>query len=118
MRQISPPKGFSPDAKDIWLAAQRQLRLQGTWERTDAVLLEMYCQNAVAARQARADVERLRHGGDSMMLRAMLKQANDSEAAVMALAKALLLTPEARRRAGVKQPSANDADNELAALVG
>ena|SRR5215210_4130433 len=117
MRQLPPPKHFGPDACDIWSAAQRQLRLQGTWERTDTALLEMYVNNVLAARQARADVERHRHG-DSMTMRAMIKLAADSEAAALAIARSLLLTPEARRRAGVKPPSANGAGDELAALIG
>jgi phage terminase small subunit len=116
MRQLQPPKDFSPDARDIWAAAQRQLRAQGTWERTDAALLEMYCRNVLAARAARADADNLRYG-DAMMMRAALKQAADSEAAALAIARALLLTPEARRRAGVKPPSANGAADELAALI-
>jgi hypothetical protein len=90
--------------------------LQGTWQRTDAALLEMYVNNVLAARRARADAEQRRYG-DSMTLRAALKQAADSEAAALAIARALLLTPEARRRAGVNPPSANGAGDELAALI-
>ncbi len=77
----------------------------------------MYVNNLLAARHARADAERHRHG-DAMMLRSALKQASDSEAAALAVARALLLTPEARRRAGVKPPSVNGAEDELAALIG
>jgi hypothetical protein len=100
----------------VWSAAQRQLRLQGTWAKTDAPMLEIYVRNLFAARQARADADNLRYG-DAMMMRQALKQASDSEAAALAIARALLLTPEARRRAGVK-PSANGAAaDELSALI-
>jgi hypothetical protein len=78
----------------------------------------MYVNNVLAARQARAEAERLRHGGDQLTLRALVKTAADSEAAALAIARSLLLTPEARRRAGVKPPSGNGAaTNELAALI-
>jgi phage terminase small subunit len=116
MRQLPPPKELGPDARDLWSAARRQLRLQGTWERTDGPLLEMYCNNILAARQARADAEMYRLG-DSMAVRAALKQAADSEAAALSIARALLLTAEARRRKSVK-PAANGAGDELAALIG
>src|SRR5215210_2045077 len=116
MRQLPPPKDFNPDQRDVWAAAQRQLRLQGTWARTDAPLLEVYVNNLLAARQARADAEELRHG-DHLRMRAALKQAADSESAALAVAHALLLTPDSRRRHGVKPP-VNGAGNELQALVG
>jgi len=92
------------------------LRAQGTWERTDGPLLAIYVQNLLAARQARIDADNLRYG-DALQMRAALKQAADSEAAALAIARALLLTPEARRRAGVKPPSANGAADELSALI-
>jgi hypothetical protein len=116
MRQLPPPKDFNADQRDVWSAAQRQLRLQGTWAKTDAPLLAMYVQNLFAARQARIDADNLRYG-DALQMRAALKQAADSEAAALAIARALLLTPEARRRAGVKPPSVNGAGDELSALI-
>jgi phage terminase small subunit len=115
MRQLPPPKDFDADQRDVWSAAQRQLRSQGTWAKTDAPLLEVYVRNLFAARQARADAEGLRQGR-ALEMRQALKQAADSEAAALAVARALLLTPEARRRSGVKQ-AANGAESELAALV-
>jgi hypothetical protein len=79
-------------------------------------MLEIYVRNLFAARQARADAE-LYRDGNALYMRQALKQAGDSEAAAVAIARALLLTPEARRRAGVKPPSANGAGDELAALI-
>ena len=55
----------------MWQVAQRQLRLQGTWEKSDGPLLEAYCHNVVKAREARARAEEYRHapslraGGDA-----------------------------------------------------
>lgn len=100
MRQLPPPKDFADDARDLWSAAQRQLRAQGTWERTDRPLLEMYVRNLVAARHAREQADRLRDFAADEQ-RAAVKQAESAEAAVFALAKVLLLTPEARVHHGV-----------------
>ncbi len=114
MRQQPPPNDFAPDARDLWAAAQRQLRLQGTWERTDRPLLEMYVRNLVAARTARKSADETLHGS-TIDHRAAVKQAQESEAAAFALAKVLLLTPEARKRHGIAaKPGSTD---ELDALV-
>jgi hypothetical protein len=115
MRQLPPPNDFTPDQRDVWSAAQRQLRLQGTWARTDAPLLEVYVRNLFAARQARADADDHRNV-DTVGMRAALKQAADAESAALAVARALLLTAEARKRHGVK-PATNGAGDELSALL-
>ena len=107
MRLLPPPKGFSPDERDVWNAAQKQLRAQGTWTgRSDVPLLESYCRNAVLARQARTAIAG--YGGH-------LKVATDAEAAAHKFATALLLTPESRRRHGIE--AAGGADDELKSLV-
>ena len=100
MRQLPLPKDFAEDARDLWSAAQRQLRAQGTWERTDRPLLEMYVRNLVAARHAPEAADKLRHSNPTEQ-QVAVKQAERAEAAVFALAKVLLLTPEARRHHGV-----------------
>jgi phage terminase small subunit len=115
-RQLPAPADFGPDARDLWSAAQRQLRLQGTWERTDLPLLEMYVRNLVAARHARERADQLRDSSQ-LALREATKQAQDAEAAAFALAKVLLLTPEARKRHGISGPKAG-AGSELDALLG
>jgi phage terminase small subunit len=108
MKQNPPPKDFGPDERDIWSAAQRQLRLQDTWTgRSDIPLLEAYCRNVVLARNARMAAK----AGDP----GQLKVAGDCEAAVHKFGTALLLTPESRRRHGVKSIAA--AEDELARLV-
>ena len=114
-RQHSPPKDFAPDLVEVWQVAQRQLRQQATWERSDGPLLEAYCHNVVRARDARAQAEQYRHGG-SIELGALLKTISNAEAAALAIAKELLLTPASRRRNGVKAPS-KQVEDELQALI-
>jgi phage terminase small subunit len=115
VRQLPPPADFNRDARDLWSAAQRQLRAQGTWERTDRPLLEMYVRNLVAARHARETADLYQHSS-AIEQRASIKTAQDAEAAAFALAKVLLLTPEARKRHGINGPKA--VGSELDALVG
>ena len=115
-RQHQPPKDFGPDLVEVWQCAQRQLRQQGTWEKSNGPLLEGYCANVVRAREARAQAEQYRHVA-SAELGVLLKTISNAEAAALALAKALLLTPGSRRRNGVKAPS-KAVEDELAALVG
>lgn len=124
MRLLPPPNGFSPDERDVWNAAQKQLRAQGTWTgRSDVPLLESYCRNAVLARQARTtltaygDPFRVSGEMDRATVRGCLKIATDAEAAAHKFATALLLTPESRKRHGVKAAEAG-ADGELQALIG
>lgn len=115
-RQHQPPKDFGADLVEVWQVAQRQLRQQGTWEKSDGPLLEAYCHNVVKAREARARAEEYRHSS-SIELAATLKAITNAEAAALALAKSLLLTPESRRRNGVKSPG-KAIEDELQALVG
>src|SRR4051794_28900543 len=120
VRQLPPPGDFGPDHRDVWSAAQRQLRGQGTWTNTDAPLLEAYCRNVLLARTARVDAAR--HGltiGTLGQLHAAakLKLAAECEVAAHRYAGALLLTPESRRKHGIK-PAGNGAEDELNALLG
>jgi phage terminase small subunit len=124
MRLLPPPNGFSPDERDVWNAAQKQLRAQGTWTgKSDVPLLESYCRNAVLARQARTAIKgygdpfRVAGEMDRATVRGCLKIATDAEAAAHKFATALLLTPESRRRHGVKAVEGG-ADGELQALIG
>ncbi len=75
----------------------------------------MYVRNLVAARTARESADQSLYLSTTDH-RAAVKQAQDAEAAAFALAKVLLLTPEARKRHGVTVPSG--ATSELDALVG
>jgi len=114
-RQHQPPKDFGPDLIEVWQVAQRQLRQQGTWEKSDGPLLEAYVTNVVRAREARAAAQEYRYSS-SVELSGALKTIANAEAAALALAKALLLTPESRRRNGVKAPS-RQVEDELQALI-
>jgi hypothetical protein len=108
MRLLPPPKDFTPDERDVWNAAQRQLRAQDTWTgKSDVPLLEAYARNAVMARTARIAAK----NGDA----GMAKVAGDCEAAVHKYGTALLLTPESRKRHGVKSIAA--VQDELSRLV-
>jgi len=118
MRQIPAPKDFDADGRVIWTAAQRQLRLQGTWSKTDVPLLEFYVRSVRLAQRARAAAELLpfeRGDGGPMVAHVELKVAEGAEAAALKYATALLLTPESRKRHGVTIPSG--ATSELDALV-
>ena len=109
MKQNPPPKDFGADERDIWSAAQRQLRLQDTWTgKSDVPLLEAYCRNVVLARNARMAAK----AGDPGQ---WLKVAGDCEAAAHKFATALLLTPESRKRHGVQ--SVATGGDELAGLI-
>ncbi len=120
MRQIPAPKDFDADARLIWTAAQRQLRLQATWSKTDVPLLEFYVRSVRLAQRARAAAEELPFmrgdAGPTMLAHVELKVAESAEAAALKYATALLLTPESRKRYGVTIPSG--ATSELDALVG
>jgi phage terminase small subunit len=109
MRLLPPPKDFGPDERDVWNAAQRQLRAQDTWTgRSDVPLLEAYCRNAVLARKARMAAKE--NGAADK-----LKVAADCEAAVHPYGTSLLLTPESRKRHGVKSIAAGE--DELSRLI-
>jgi P27 family predicted phage terminase small subunit len=120
MRQIPPPKDFDADARAVWSAAQRQLRLQGTWNKTDAPLLEMYVRTVRLAQRARTAAEEwpfMRDANGAVMIgHVEMKVAENAEAAALKYATSLLLTPESRKRHGVTIPSG--ATSELEKLVG
>jgi phage terminase small subunit len=108
---LQPPKGFTDEERLVWIAAQKQLKAQGTWTgKSDAPLLEAYVKNAVLARRARLRL------GDRIEVGPVMKIAAEAEAAAHKFASALLLTPEARKRHGVKSVEGG-AENELQALV-
>jgi P27 family predicted phage terminase small subunit len=119
LRQLPPPTDFDPDHRDVWSAAQRQLRGQRTWENTDAPLLEAYVRNVLLARTARVEADRLGLDttGGQLTAAAKYKLAADCEAAAYRYATALLLTPESRKKHGVNA-ARNGAEDELKALVG
>jgi phage terminase small subunit len=120
MRQVAPPIDFDDDARKVWTAAQRQLRLQGTWSKTDRPLLEFYVRAVRLAQRARAAAEDMpfvrSNSGHGMLAHVELKVAENAEAAALKYAQALLLTPESRKRHNVTLPTG--AEDALAKLVG
>lgn len=119
-RQTRPPDDFDDEARGLWIAAQHQLRRQGTWCGTDGPLLEQLVRNLVLARESRRHAEQspfVPGSAGQLTAHPGLKVAAEAEAAALRAANALLLTPESRARhnigAGAAQP-----DDELAAIVG
>src|SRR4051812_15419321 len=119
-RQTSPPVDFDPQARAIWSAAQHQLRLQGTWTRTDIPLLQFYVRSVRLAQRAREAADQLpfqrSSTGPAMYAHVEYQVAEKAEAAALKYATSLLLTPESRKRHGVTVPG--NATSELDALVG
>jgi P27 family predicted phage terminase small subunit len=103
-RQTPPPENFTDEERKVWLQAQHQLRSQGTWKPADRDLLEQYSRAIVLARQARqnAAAQPVVEGSAGQPVPSpSIKIARDAEADARACATDLLLTPAARRRAGV-----------------
>ena len=98
---------------------RQQLRDQGTWQESDAALLERYVKALGRAAAARAIVERdglISTGGrDQPIAHPAVRIARDAERDGAEYARDLLLTPRARRLAGLAETSA--MDDELAALL-
>jgi phage terminase small subunit len=84
-----PPADFDDAAKKTWRSSLKALRDQGTWQDSDRDALERYCRAVSRARGARA--------------------------VVASYARDLLLTPRARRTAGVAETTS--LEDELAELV-
>lgn len=117
-RPVPAPEDLPDRAKSIWRASQRQLRDQGTWQDTDAPLLEAYVRAVELARVSRtaAEAEPFVAGSkDQLVAHPGLKVAAEADRDAARYAAALLLTPEARRRHDVKTGSLED---ELDRIVG
>lgn len=120
-RHDAPPIDFDLPARAIWSAAQRQLRLQGTWTKTDVPVLAFYVRNVRLAQRAREAADQLpfqrSSNGPAMYAYVEYTVAEKAEAAAMRYATALPLTAESRKRNGIRTISGN-ATSELDALVG
>ena len=118
-RQDAPPIDFDLPARAIWSAAQRQLRLQGTWTKTDIPLLSFYVRNVRLAQRAREAADEFplqrNNTGGNLIAHVEFTIAEKAEAAALKYAAALLLTAESRKRHGVTVPSG--ATSELDALT-
>lgn len=90
---------------NLWLETIHALKAQGTWRDEDGPLLAQYCRSVLTADQARRalDEEGLttQTADGRAIAHPLIRVAREAEADARAAATALLLTPAARRRAGV-----------------
>ena len=91
----------------LWLETIHALKAQGTWRDEDVPLLASYTHSVLTADQARRTLEEdglttLTADGRAIA-HPLIRVAREAEADARAAATALLLTPAARRRAGVDE---------------
>jgi P27 family predicted phage terminase small subunit len=114
------PTGLDEVSRKLWTATLRALREQGTWQASDAGCLERYVRAAARARAAQAILARdgltATGGRDQPVPHPAVRIARDAERDAAEYARDLLLTPRARRLAGLSETSA--MDDELAGLLG
>jgi P27 family predicted phage terminase small subunit len=106
-----PPSDFDRQAQILWHRLQRQARRQGTWQLGDEEILESLVRNVIRAREAREaakDQSYVRGGNGQLAPHPGLKVADQAEAAIHRYATALILTPEARSRHGIKGVERSD----------
>jgi P27 family predicted phage terminase small subunit len=119
-RGTSPPPGLTEDERRAFLAVRAHLREQATWQESDTAALVRYVRALRRAADARAELDR--HGsqiaegpGGRPVPHPAVRIERDAEHDAAEYARDLLLTPAARRRAGISETS--DADAELADLL-
>jgi P27 family predicted phage terminase small subunit len=114
-----PPSDFGEPARRLWSATLKALRDQGSWQHSDRGALERYVRAMLRAADARAVAERdglIAAGGRGQPIaHPALRIARDAERDAAEYARDLLLTPRARRLAGISETTA--LDDELAALL-
>jgi P27 family predicted phage terminase small subunit len=114
-----PPADFDDAAKKTWRSSLKALRDQGTWQDSDRDALERYCRAVSRARGARAVVasEGLTAVGSTgqPVTHPAVRIAREAERDAAEYARDLLLTPRARRTAGVAETTS--LEDELAELV-
>jgi len=110
-RGLNAPKGLDQAGRDLWSSAQHQLKAQGTWQDSDAPLLESYVRAVCLSRTAReaAATEPFVEGSKGQLVaHPGLRVAAEAERDACRYATALLLTPEARKRHDVHAPEGAD----------
>ena len=117
---VQAPRDFDDRARKLWNGVQRALREQGTFQDSDAGALERYVRaldRAIVARAELAKHGKLTATGSQgqPVPHPLLRVARESERDAHEYAEALLLTPRARRRAGVGETTG--MDDELAGLL-
>ncbi len=89
----------------LWLETIHALKAQGTWRDEDVPLLASYTHSVLTANQARRTLEEegltTQTKDGRAVAHPLIRVAREAEADARAAATALLLTPAARRRAGV-----------------
>ena len=93
-----------------------QLESQGTWQNTDAPILEQYASAVVRARVLRRQAEEepfVEGSKKQLVAHPGFKLATDAEEASLKYAKELLLTPKSRKSAGVENPEDDSALDKL-----
>jgi P27 family predicted phage terminase small subunit len=116
-RGLNAPKGLDQAGRDLWSSAQHQLKAQGTWQDSDAPLLESYVRAVSLARTARELAARepfVEGSKGQLVAHPGLRVAAEAERDACRYAGALLLTPEARQRHEIKAP---EEGGELAFLA-
>lgn len=101
---VSAPAHLDATGRQVWAAAQAQLAADGIWQDCDAYLLEAFA-TAIAAMR-RGEIEAagtpwVTGSAGQLAAHPGLKLAAAVRPQVAALADRLLLSPAARRRAGV-----------------
>lgn len=115
---IAPPKDLPKPGKTLWNSTQEQLREQGTWQDTDAPLLEQYVRTILLAQSARKAVAAepfVTGSRDQLVAHPGVRVASEAARDAERYAKALLLTPESRSRHDIR-PGGDDGD-DFTALV-
>jgi P27 family predicted phage terminase small subunit len=116
-RPVSAPADFCEEGRRLWLATQRALRRQGTWQDSDAVTLERYVRAVVLARSARetADANPFVPGSRGQLVaHPGLKVAREAAQDASRYAAELLLTPQARVRHNIAPEPRDSLEAALA----
>ena len=116
-----PPGDLDEESKDLWTRVQHDLRRQGTWTKSDRDALERYVRAAARARHARVELDR--HGSltavgsqGQPVPHPAVRIAREAERDAAEYARDLLLTPRARRAAGVMERT--PLDDQFEAVFG
>ena len=108
----APPGDLDVGSKRFWERTLEHLREQRTWQDSDVPLLERYVRACENARHARAKIppEGTTRGSQGQLVEhPAIKTAREAERDAHKYAEALILTPDARRKAAIEAADAPDA---------
>jgi P27 family predicted phage terminase small subunit len=112
---LATPADFDQHARALWAKSLKALQEQGTWRDHDTELLERYVrreQDARACRAAIVEKGRFIDAGKRIYAHPALDKERDALRDVQALADALVLTPDARRRHGRDDDEGGEGDDD------